>query len=98
MKIRYQSQLTGKLYDSEKQLKEAEAALEASKKKEAEKKQKRADAAKVVNDKLSAAIDAQKEAQKALSDFCKEYGTFKTSLTKDSMFNNWDLFDILFNF
>ncbi len=96
MKILYQSEITGKTYDSEKALIEAEAKVSKEKKEEEARKKARAAAAKIVQSKLEEARKAQKEAQKALSDFCQEYGTFKTTLKENDYFSPFSLFDSLF--
>lgn len=98
MKIRYESEVTGKLYDTEEALIEAEAKVSEAKKKEEAKRKERAEAAKKVNAALDNAIEAQKEAQKVLKEFCDKYGTFKTTLTKDSQLSPFDLFSSFFNF
>ena len=95
MQILYKSDVTGKTYDSQKALLEAEAKVSEAKKQAELEKKERAEAAKIVQEKLTAASVAQKEAQKALSDFCKKYGTFKTSLKRDG--DPWSFFDLLFN-
>ncbi len=95
MQILYKSDVTGKTYKSEDALLEAEAKVSEAKKQEELEKKERAEAAKYVQDKLTAASTAQKEAQKALSEFCKKYGTFKTSLKRDE--DPWSFFDFLFN-
>ena len=83
MKILYQSEITGKTYDTQEALVKAEEEVSEAKKQEELKKKARAEAAKQVQVKLDAAREAQKEAQKALTAFCKEYGSFKTSLKRD---------------
>lgn len=80
MKILYQSEVTGKTYQTEEALKKAEAAVSEAKKAEEQKKKERAEAAKVVEDKIAAANAAVKDANAAVSDFCSKYGTFKTTL------------------
>ena len=97
--MKYYSDLTKKLYETEKQLKDAEIALTKS-------KADRAQRAKEVTEALKAANEASKKANKLLSDFVKDYGSFKTTLTdKDvdvkalsNSFSNYfaDLFDKIF--
>lgn len=95
MQILYKSDVTGKTYESQKALIEAEAKVSEAQKKAKLEKKARAEAAKLVQEKLTAASTAQKEAQEALSSFCKKYGTFKTSL-KDTDILPWNIFDCLF--
>lgn len=89
--MKYYSDLTKKLYDTEADLKKAEIEVTKSKADRAEK-------AKEVTKLLQEANEASKKANKALADFVKEYGSFKTTLTdKDvSKDNFWSLFDSLF--
>lgn len=95
MQVLYKSDVTGKVYESEKQLIKAEAEVSEAKKKADLEKKKRAEAAKEVQAKINDAYAAQKEAQKALTDFCKKYGTFKTSLKREEG-DPFSLFDLLF--
>lgn len=97
--MKYYSDLTKKLYNTEKQLKDAEIAVTKS-------KANRAERAKEVTEALKAANEATTKANKLLADFVKEYGSFKTTLTdKDvdvkaltNTFSNYftDLFDRFF--
>lgn len=90
--MKYYSDLTKKLYDTEKDLQKAEIELTKSKADRAEK-------AKEVTEAIKAANEATKKANKMLSDFVKEYGSFKTTLTDDDVDANsvrdsfWDVFD-----
>lgn len=96
MKILYQSEINGKTYDSQEALIKAEAEISEAKKQEELRKKARAEAAKQVQVKLNEAKTAQKEAQEALSNFCKEYGAFKTSLTRDDFFDPFNFFHFEF--
>lgn len=90
--MKYYSDLTKKLYDTEADLKKAEIEVTKSKANRAEK-------AKEVTKLIQEANEATKKANKALSDFVKEYGSFKTTLTDkdvDIKGNFWDLFDHFF--
>jgi multidrug efflux pump subunit AcrA (membrane-fusion protein) len=98
MKILYQSDITGKTYESEAALVKAEAEVSKAKQEEELKKKERAEAAKAVQAKLDAAKKAQKEAQESLVDFCKKYGTFKTSLDRKSVFDPFSFFFDPFEF
>lgn len=98
MKILYQSEINGKTYDSQEALIKAEAEISEAKKQEELKKKARAEAAKQVQIKLNDAKVAQKEAQEALVAFCKEYGAFKTSLTRNDIFDPFNFFFDHFEF
>ncbi len=84
--MKFYSEITKNLYDSEKELVQAEA--EATKAKNA-----RAEKAKEVTELLKAANEASKKANQALSDFVKEYGSFKTTI-KDVDVTPHSLFDL----
>ena len=86
--MKFYSELTKKLYDSQKELQKAEIEMTKSKADRAEK-------AKEVTELLKAANEANKKAHQALSDFCAEYGSFKTTLTDKDVTRDsfWDLFD-----
>lgn len=89
--MKYYSEITKKLYDDKNELIKAE--VEATKA-----KTDRETKAKEVTELLKAANEASKKANEALSNFVKEYGSFKTTI-KDSdvnvRSNFWDLFDRL---
>lgn len=89
--MKYYSDLTKKLYDTEADLKKAEIEVTKSKADRAEK-------AKEVTKLLQEANEATKKANKALADFVKEYGSFKTTLTDKDISRDsfWSLFDSLF--
>jgi len=97
MKILYQSDITGKTYETEEALVEAENKVSAEKKAAELKKIQRAEDAKAVQEKIDKAMEARKEMNKALEDFCEKYGAFKTSFTTD-MFSKsfWDIFNSMF--
>ena len=83
--MKYYSDLTKKLYDTEKQLKAAEIEVTKS-------KANRAERAKEVTEALKAANEATNKANKLLAQFVKDYGSFKTTLTDKDVdlkaFNN----------
>lgn len=95
MQIFYKSDVTGKFYNSQEELLKAEAQVSEAKKQADLKKKERAEAAKKVQEKLTIASTAQKEAQQELAAFCKKYGTFKTSLKREDA--PWSVFDFLFD-
>ena len=89
--MKFYSELTKKLYDTQEELTKAEVEVTKS-------KADRAERAKEVNEALKVASEAQKKANKLLSDFVKDYGSFKTTLTdedvdvKDTFWNIFDKF------
>lgn len=91
--MKYYSEILKKLYDSKDELVKAEVAATKA-------KSDREVKAKEVTELLKAANEATKKANKALSEFIKEYGSFKTTIkdTEDTVVpstNFWDLFDRL---
>ena len=100
--MKYYSETLKKLFDSERQLKQAEVRFNdaEAKKKELEnlRKAKRAEKAKEVERALKEANEAQAKAIKLLKDFTKEYGYFHTSYQEtkeDADSNVKDFFDVL---
>lgn len=87
--MKFYSEITKKLYDTEKELVKAEneikvkeiAAREAEIKKKAERKNR----AKEVEEALKVANDAQNKAIQLLKDFTRDYGYFHISYTKDDV-------------
>ena len=95
--MKYLSEVTKKVYDTVDELNaEEEKVLTARKERElaeAEKKAKREERAKEVEEALKFALEAQKEANEKLDAFCKDYGTFHTSLKNaDMILGNYDPF------
>jgi len=91
MKILYQSDITGKTYETEEALIEAENKVSEEKKAAELKKIQRAEDAKAVQEKIDKAMEARKEMNAAISEFCEKHGAFKTTFTSD-MFSKafWD--------
>lgn len=86
--MKYYSEKTKKLYASEQELNEAEAALEAKNAQQnAEREQRKADAKKV-QDAAEKAIAAKREYDKELSSFLRKYGSYHTTIT--SVLNDMD--------
>lgn len=89
-KIKYYSEITKKLYDDKDSLIKAEVAATKA-------KSDREVKAKEVTELIKAANEATKKANKALSEFIKEYGSFKTTIKNDDVDVNlnsfWDIFD-----
>jgi len=71
--LKYYSEKLSKLFDSEKELTEAETA-------EVNKKKARETRAKEVEDALAAAHEASDHAHKLLTAFCKDYGSYHTTI------------------
>lgn len=88
--MKYYSQLTKKLYDTQAELQKAEIAMTKS-------KADRAERAKEVEKALKEATEASKKANKLLQDFVKDYGHFNTTIKdeniEDTNFMFWDAFD-----
>lgn len=105
--MKYYSETLNELFDTEKDLIEAETRKrdEETKKQAAEKAKKevRAKRAKEVEEALKVANEAQGNALKLLKDFTKDYGYFHTSYSADEAEKgrnhiNTSFFDILTNF
>lgn len=94
--MKYYSDITRKFYEEAAECEKAEAAFKAEqKRKEEEALQKsnaRKEAAKKVEEAYNKLIAAKKEYQSVLSDFCKEHGTYHTSLTKEDVSDWLDAF------
>ena len=87
--MKYYSELTNKVYDTPELLEEAEKeVLEANKEKE-RKLAERAERAKAVENAFSEAQEARKEADKLLSEFCKDYGSFHTTIKEPTNALGW---------
>lgn len=88
--MKFYSEITKKLYDDKDSLVKAEVAATKA-------KSDREVKAKEVTELIKAANEATKKANKALSEFIKEYGSFKTTIKNDDIDVNlnsfWDIFD-----
>lgn len=88
---RYYSDITNKLYDSMDDLEKAEKKTIAEREEKKAKEQKRADERKAraqeVDDLRKAYVDARKAYSEALEKFCKDYGTYHTSISTDNLFD-----------
>ena len=100
--MKYYSEITKKLYDTEEEIKKAEENLkkmEAIKEaQEKKKKAERATRAKEVEDAFKAATEAKNKANKLLSDFAKDYGYFHMSYTNNDKTPITNFADLLFDF
>ena len=74
--MKYYSDQTKQLYETENALITAEKAFAEAQKKEEEKKQERTARAKEIEDAFKAANDARLHAQELLNAFTKDYGSF----------------------
>lgn len=88
---RYYSDITNKLYDSMDDLEKAENKTIAEREEKKAKEQKKADERKAraqeVDDLRKAYVDARKAYSEALEKFCKDYGTYHTSISTDNLFD-----------
>lgn len=88
---RYYSDVTNKLYDSMDDLEKAEKKTIAEREEKKAKEQKKADERKAraqeVDDLRKAYVDARKAYSEALEKFCKDYGTYHTSISTDNLFD-----------
>ena len=88
--MKFYSEITKKLYDTKDELVKAEVAATKA-------KSDREVKAKEVTELIKKANEATKAANKALSEFVKQYGSFKTTIKdKDTNVNLdsfWDIFD-----
>ena len=92
--MKYYSELTKKLYDSKEELVKAEVEVTKA-------KSERAERAKEVENALKEAREAQKKANELLSQFVKDFGSFKTTFKDEDVKGNiessfWNLFDRFF--
>ena len=87
--MKFYSEKLNKMFDSEAEVVKAEAEAQkeaaAQQLKEKQVKEERAADAKKVNESLVAAREAQKAADKTLSDFINKYGYFHASFTVDDV-------------
>ena len=87
--MKFYSELTKKLYDTQEDLQKAEIEVTKS-------KADRAERAKEVEKALKEANEANKKANKLLQEFVKDYGSFKTTIKDENVDANsifWDVFD-----
>lgn len=89
--MKYYSEETKKVYDTEEELRKAEAKLDEARLEQQAKKEQRAARAKEVEDAFIEAGKARENAHKLLTEFCKDYGSFHTTL-KEPFSNIFNLF------
>lgn len=90
--MKYYSTKLNRLFDAVEELKEAEKAYDEKQKEAEAKKAKRSEAAKKVQEAYKLADETRKAADAALEEFCKEYGSYHTTVTKPAR----DAEDVLF--
>lgn len=84
--LKYFSDVTNKVYDTEDELNEAELAV-------SKQKSVREARAKEVEAAIKEAQEANKKAHQTLADFCKDYGAYHKTFKDLRDFNNFGLFD-----
>lgn len=97
--MKYYSDVTRKIYDTPEALEQAELAVHEAENREkirkerlANERKERAAQVEEARKELSAAQHKYKE---ALESFCKDYGTYHTSVSASEIPSLFDLFDIL---
>ncbi len=80
--MKYFSDVTKKTYETVEALEKAEAEANASKKADEKKREERSKRAKEVEDAFKSAREAEKGAEELLSKFCKDYGSYHTTVTE----------------
>lgn len=99
--MKYYSEVTKKLYDTEKELASAEAAVIKAQADEEEKKKARTTRAKEVEDACRDALNARQHYAELKNKFIKDYGSFHMSIKDETPVEDWDsvnkLIDLFFN-
>lgn len=99
--MKFYSEVTKKLYDTEKELVNAEAALIKAQADEEEKKKVRATRAKEVEDAYKTLIAAQQHYTELKNKFIEDYGSFHMSIKEKTPVSDLSdinkLIDVLFN-
>ena len=86
--MKFYSELTKKLYDTQEDLQKAEIEVTKS-------KADRAERAKEVEKALKEANEASKKANKLLQEFVRDYGSFKTTIKDENVDANSIFWDFL---
>lgn len=86
--MKFYSERTQKLYDSQADLEKAEAEID-------NKKNQREARAKAVEAAITKAQESAKQAHELLVDFCKDYGAYHTSISHPEDLNILNVFDWL---
>ena len=94
MKTYFYSDITHKYYETQEDCLAAEEAVKKAEEEKKAKESKRAERAKEVEQAFEEARAADKRAQNLLKEFCKDYGSFHTTLKEpfDTIFQSfWNL-------
>lgn len=95
--MKYYSEKTQKLYESEEELKQGELEFDSKELEIQKRKEERSQAAKVVEDAFKRVEEAQKTANSELNAFVKKYGSYhKTISSPVCIPDGVSLFDFLF--
>lgn len=97
MKVKYLSEKLDKYFDTEEELKEAEEKADKKLALVKAEKAERAEAAKKVEEKRSAYLEARKEFEDELELFCKKYGTYHRTYTSNDLKSYPSLLSWLFD-
>lgn len=93
--MKYYSEVTKKVYDTPEALNEAEEVVVKEYKEKEKKLTERAERAKEVENAFMEAQAARKKADDLLSEFCRDYGSFHTTIKEPTNVLGW--FDDWFN-
>ena len=99
--MKYFSQITEKVYNTQEELETAEKEVLDEQKAQEEKLAKRAERAKEVEAAYAKAAEEKEQADELLNEFLKDYGSFHTTVKKPikriNIFDDWfnSFFDIL---
>ena len=94
--MKYYSEKTKKLYDSEEILRDEEAKFDLEHEKELALKAQRAERAKEVDAAYDEAVKAKRKADELCNQFIKDYGSYHS--TRRTVIPMGSIFDMLFNF
>ena len=95
--MKFYSDITNKVYDTEKELLEAEEQVAINNKKDEEAKKIRAERAKEIENAFTELHNAQDKVDKLIEDFVKDYGSYHTSLRSENLPLHTSLLDMLLN-
>ena len=96
-KMKYYSEQLDKIFETEEQLLDAEAENQMKLEAQKAEKEKRATAAKEVEELFNKANDAYKLANDKLEEFVKTYGSYHMTLRDSNLPRHASLFDFLFD-
>lgn len=96
--MKYFSEITNSVYDTEQELIEAEELVAKEEEKKEIAKKERADRAKEIDEAIKVAAEAQKKVDELIDEFVRDYGSYHATF-KDTNFKPFTspLFDIFFN-